>query len=367
MTLRIKALMMIGLTLVGLIVALLIASQTILLHSFADLEEQYLRRDLQRAVNAITGQTNIMTISLRDWAYWDATYRFMQDAHQTYIAENLTDATLINLQVGLMVFVNASGDVIFAKAVDLARGRETALPAGLDDYLAAGSPLLSFADQADDVQGLLLLPDGPYLVAVMPVLTSEEQGPPTGVLIWGRPLDADRVAALSESLSLSLTVRLFDDPVLPDDFRQAGLSLQSPTAIHSLDTRTIAGYTLLSDIDGHPALILRVDTPRNIYMQGQTSLFYFLLALLVASLVQGAIMMALLEKTVLARLIRLGGQCASHRREPRLRRARAHAWGGRAGRSGKHRQRHVGGPPGVSGCIAPGARESGRAGRRTNG
>ncbi len=306
MTLRIKALLMIGLTLVGLIGALLVASQMILLRSFADLEEQYLRRDLQRAVNAIAGQANTMTISLRDWAHWDATYRFIQDARQTYVAENLADATLINLQVGLMVFVNASGDVVFTKAVDLVREQETALPAGLDDYLTAASPLLNYADETDDVQGLLLLPDGPYLVVAMPVLTSEEQGPPAGVLIWGRPLDAAWVAALSASLSLSLSMRVFDDPALPDDFRQAGLSLQSSTAIHPLNSHMIAGYILFPDIAGNPALILRVETSRSIYAQGQTSLFYFLLALLVAGLVQGAIMMVLLEKTVLARLIRLG-------------------------------------------------------------
>ena len=67
----------------------------------------------------------------------------------------------------------------------------------------------------------------------------------------------------------------------------------------------VAGYTLVNDIYGHPALLLRVTLPRPIYEQGQVSTRYQLISLLAVGLVFGIVTLILLEKLVLSRLARL--------------------------------------------------------------
>ncbi len=69
-----------------------------------------------------------------------------------------------------------------------------------------------------------------------------------------------------------------------------------------LGDATVAGYTLLRDLQGQPVLLLRVDVPRSVYGQGLRSIRYFLGSIMAAGLVLGALTLALLEKTVLARL-----------------------------------------------------------------
>jgi len=59
---------------------------------------------------------------------------------------------------------------------------------------------------------------------------------------------------------------------------------------------------MLKDIYGQPALILKVDTVREIYLQGKRSLYYFILSFLLVAIVIGMVNMLLLDMTVLSRL-----------------------------------------------------------------
>ncbi|MCI0477710.1 MAG: PAS domain S-box protein, partial [Anaerolineales bacterium] len=68
---------------------------------------------------------------------------------------------------------------------------------------------------------------------------------------------------------------------------------------------TIAGYARLTDVYDQPALILRVEMPRNIYQQGRSILAYSTLFLLATGIVLGVATYLGLERDILARLARL--------------------------------------------------------------
>ena len=142
------------------------------------------------------------------------------------------------------------------------------------------------------------------LIASRPILTSEDEGPVRGALIMGRYLDAATIRHLSKITHLSLVMHSFNDQKLPSDFQsvRSSLSEETPVIVQPLSDHKIAGYTLIKDIYGEPVLMLRVDIPRKIYRQGQVSMGYLFLSLLLAALVFGAVVLMLLEKQVLSRL-----------------------------------------------------------------
>ena len=119
MTLRKKTLLIIGLTLAGLIVLLYFISQTILLGSYARLEEQSVQQNVERAVTALQDQLSILDSIAGDWAPWDDTYTFVEDVNEAYVAANLTDTAFANLKLNLMLFIDPSNQVVFSKAFDL--------------------------------------------------------------------------------------------------------------------------------------------------------------------------------------------------------------------------------------------------------
>lgn len=313
MGLRTKIVIVISLTLVSLISTLYLASRTILLNSFIELEEQRTHQNVERVLSILSDQLANLETTTQDYAEWDDTYSFVMDGNQDYINANLTDLTFTDLKLNLILIINTSGRLVFAKNFDLERGQETPVSAGLSKYISTNSPLVNHEEIGTGLKGLILLPEGPMLVASRPILTNESQGPIHGALIFGRYLDSAAIEQLAEIAHLSLTTRLFNDLALPPDFETAksSLSKQSPILIRSLNTKTIAGYALVEDIYGEPILILRIDSPRLIYQQGQSSLSYLLASLLITGLVFSLIVLWLLERLVLTRLLQLSANVSS--------------------------------------------------------
>ncbi|MDY7077969.1 MAG: CHASE4 domain-containing protein [Chloroflexota bacterium] len=311
MALRKKTLIIVSITTFSLIMILYAASRITLLGSFTELENQFVRRDVGRATSALTGELDALDAVLFDWAAWDDTYRFIKDGNEAYIESNFVDETFTSIRLNLVLLVNPSGQIVFGKGFDLHNEEEVPVPQSIQDQIIAGGLLLHHPDTEGSLTGLLLLPEGDMLVASRPILTSAEEGPIRGTMVMGRYLDSAEIERLAEITHLSLTIRRFDDAQMPPDFQaadsswSASSSERAPVFVQPLSAQSTAGYALLEDIYGKPSLVLRVDTPREIYRQGQASALYFMSALLVVSLVFGWATMLLLERVVLSRLIRL--------------------------------------------------------------
>jgi signal transduction histidine kinase len=138
------------------------------------------------------------------------------------------------------------------------------------------------------VNGVVSLPEGELLFTSQPILTSEGEGPINGVQFWGRYLNESFFEQLSATTNFTVTFQRVTDNDWPADFVQATqyLSDENLIFVEPLDNVDIvAGYTVLNDIYGQPAMMLRVDTPRAIYTQGQSSINYFILAMVLISII----------------------------------------------------------------------------------
>ena len=82
-------------------------------------------------------------------------------------------------------------------------------------------------------------------------------------------------------------------------------------AIETLSDNRLASYALLDDLYGQPAWLVRVELDRAIYNRGLISLRYTLVLLVLGGLIFGAITLLLLERLVLARLMRLSEQVSA--------------------------------------------------------
>ena len=307
MTLRRKTLFIIGATFYGVIILLFFISRNILLDSFLELEKQNSIQNTEHVLSILSQESSNLEATAGDWAAWDDTYAFIEDADTEYVESNLVDGTFIELKLNLMVFVNSAGQIVFSKAFDLTSEKAIPLPQSLQEHLSPGDILLTHPDEGSSVSGVVLLPESPVLVASRPILTSQGEGPIRGTLVMGRYLDAAEIERLAEATRMPLTLHEFNAPQLPPDFRavRSSLSAESPILVRPIDEQSVAGYALVKDIYGKPALVLRADMPRDIYQQGQTTVSYLILSIVGVGLLFGLGTILLLERQVLSRLFRL--------------------------------------------------------------
>ena len=317
---RKKTLYILGLTFTSLIIIQYAASQLIFLKSFSTLEDQDTTQNVNRVINAINSDLNNLDAFVYDWAAWDDTYAFIQDVNEQYIESNLVVETFIGSELNLMMFVNLSGEVVYSKAFDLENEEEIAVPESIQEQLALNKTLLQHNDTESTLKGILLLPEGPMIIVSRPIITSNDKGPILGSLIMGYYLDSARLEKLAETTQLSLNIQQINVSQLPTDFQEASSSLseKTPIVIKPLTENLIAGYTLVDDVYGEPCLIIKVDLPRSIYQQGNSSVSYFVLLLLTTGITFSIVIMLFLEKTVLSRLAQLNTNIKEIRSQRRI-------------------------------------------------
>ncbi|MEE8318612.1 MAG: CHASE4 domain-containing protein [Dehalococcoidales bacterium] len=306
MTLRKKALLIIGLSLLGMLVLVYVTSRFILLSNLEETEARYAGQNVERALASLSQILLELETTTADWASGDDTYAFIETRDDEYIRSNLLDGTFITLGLNLMMFVDSSGQIVFSKAFDLQNEVEVALPERVESYLIEGG-LLSDADTRSSTSGVVLYDEGPMLVVALPILTSEDEGPSRGTLIFGRYIDADEINRLSQITLLPVNIYRIDEVRNEPGFQAVINSLRQgePVVVRPLDSQNVAGYTLINDIRGNPVLILRVDGPRDLYQAGQFSVAYYILTILGAGLLLAGIVMLIIQKQVFSRFTAL--------------------------------------------------------------
>ena len=309
MTLRRKTLFVLGLALAAIAPAIYGIFRYTMLRSFRALEEYEMRQNMQRASRALEGELSALNTIARYDSMWDDAYKYVQQPNPEFIEATFSDDSHFSLHVNLAMILDTNGSVIYSQIFDASRQHILGMPRGMAELLAPGGPLLNHPTPSSSTSGIVMLPDGPMLIASWPIITSLGNGPIRGTLIMGRWFDAAEVRHLAGITSLDLKL-------LPLTTSLAG-ALQSPdptaknVIVKPIDNDTVDAYQLLTDINRKPVLALRVEAPRDIIQRGQSTLLYLALGLIIVGIVFILLTLRLLEKLVLSRLVALGEKLAA--------------------------------------------------------
>ena len=308
MTVRRKTLFIIAITCIGLVIVLYAASRSFVMGGFIKLEQRAARVNVQRVLNAFDQNLASQDRFTGDRAEADETFNSMPNPSDDFIRSMFgrdADGTLSTHRFNFFGLLNTSGQIVASRSRDLTTNSIADIPEGLKAHFLLTDALFKFATANSKVSGVLLLPKGPLLVVSRPIGKGNPQGPIRGFILTTRYLESGGdLRALEKTTNFSLSVRRLDGESLPADFEKARSHLSGPGEIYvqPLSETLLGGYALLNDIYGNPALILRAEIPRIIYQQGRLSQLYFVGALLIAGIVFGAVVLLLLEKSVISRL-----------------------------------------------------------------
>jgi len=301
MSLHYKTRLIFGVALTSLIGVLYAVSSNILLNSLKKAEQQDTYRIVKGVLGVVAQTKDDFSARYADWSAWDDTYNFIEDGNKRYIESGLTPKVFASAQLNLVLYIHASGRIVFGTGFDLQTNKNLPIPQELRQHLAVNDLLLQHSRPQSEVAGIVLLPTGPMLISSRPIVTSKGDGPIRGSLIVGRYLDESIIAKLAKTTRSSLQAYALNSPHLPADFQAVRSALSAPDTIvvRALSEQSIAGYTLLRDLYGQPAVLLRVDLPRHIYKQGQSSLRYLIASLIIAGLIFAGTTLPLLERLLL--------------------------------------------------------------------
>lgn len=293
--------------LLGALFAVLAAAQfgvqqRILLPSFAAIERQEAQKDMARVVHTIDREIDLLSITAADYSNWKDTYQFMQDRNPEYVTTNLTDDSIGVLRVNVMAFVAPDGRYAWSTS----RRHDSPEPVEIDllrhNALPANHPWREAMRRGSAESGLLRTDRGTLLAVLSPILDGYGGGPARGMLLLGRLLDAQELVRIGQQAQVEVAA------IAP---RASGSPAEPPGgAVIQREDSTEVTRTL-SDVTGAPAVRLRVAIPRTITSQGNETVAYSTLFLISASMGVLALVITLLNRTVLHPLATLTRQAVA--------------------------------------------------------
>ena len=299
MTLRAKTVLILGAAFVGLLAVVYLTASQALLRTFARLESQAVQRSVENVLDALAAETaRADAVALRWSRGQEEPVRARAAAGESAKRPALvTDADFV-------VLIDRSGHVTVLGERAAVAEQTALLPGALSARIANGSGLVRHAHTESSRAGIVVLPTGAAVVVSRPRVDPDAPGTIRETVVAGRYLDADAIAQMGAAAQVSLSARLLDDPRLPADFQRALSSASGAgrTIVRPLAGGWIAGYRIIEDVDGTPVMVLRVDSPRSIFLQGRASLGYLMASLVLVAVVFAAVSFLVLDRSVLRRL-----------------------------------------------------------------
>lgn len=281
------------------VIAMSVILRVFVVGSFVDLENKSALNNVGRLLNAVTERTMSINSKASDWSAWDDAYQFMQDGNSHFIRSNIVLSAFTGNNLNLIVYIRNSGEIVCGQWYQPGSRTLVPIPEDIRRAIDREGPITSHRDAHSSVSGIVMIDQGPMLITSRPVVTSDEKGPIRGTLIFGQLLDSKRIQDLSRIIKSPIVVMRLDKGRLPTGFAEARADIieSRKPFVKPLSRRKIAGYTILDDIYGKPALLLRVTMPRSLYSRGLALANYTLAALAILSIISGAIANLLLIRT----------------------------------------------------------------------
>lgn len=305
-SLRRKTILITFATLVFLLVILSTITRIRMLNEYRILQDQKVEEKINGALELLEKRFANLSIMVCDWSSWDETYYFVNDLNQEYIDNNLAESTLDNLGVNFMLFINNEGTIVHEEFYDDDSGVKIDTPPDLKQYFKPGSKLLQHDSNIDKNCGIIMLPDGPVIICLRPILKNDDSGPPMGTLAWGYYLDGDILEEISETLNTDIRMLRIDngsDPlaegILPE------INGGSGYLIRHINSQEINGYFPVNDYFDRPALLFEARMIPDIYNYGVKSFYAILIFITATGLSIGLILVLYLDRAVLSRLQKL--------------------------------------------------------------
>ncbi|HCF5227352.1 TPA: diguanylate cyclase [Pseudomonas aeruginosa] len=299
-------------------------SESILLSRFDREDQQRLQEGATVLHNRLDFELKRHLDIVRTYAWWDASYDFIQRPNETFEQENLDHEMLNDLGFDFVLFLDDRGHLQLKQWSPPAPDQRVLFgaPSASDQALlealqqrAIRLGALDFRGRTDHSLSELLLVDNlPTLLVSVPISNNQGSAPAKGAILAGYFLDRERLANLREQMQADLQPMpniATDSTWKPLRSRSGSThnqALLSPRRFIGEHVQQVSVQYLSSS--GEPQLRFDITKKRLLYIQGEKAINFFLGASLLVALGAFLVGYLALELWVLRRVQRLNREVA---------------------------------------------------------
>jgi PAS domain S-box-containing protein len=238
-----------------------------------------------------------------DWGNWDDTYAFVHGKNETYIQDNITESTFINLDLSFMIYTDLSGTQYYKKYYSFEAGAFSSFPEG---FLDGFSDVLRYSQQGDDTFGIFEMGDGFYFVAATDITDSDMIEKSAGKLLIGRKIDSGILNAMEKISGCTLgPLRKTDNP---NPVAEGGALLLTRSSRNEKQDTIDIELTAPNAFDPHGAVLFTLSMSRTFFIMGMNRAAAFSIANTAGSVLVALVIFILLGMHLTRQFMRLTGE-----------------------------------------------------------
>jgi two-component system, NtrC family, sensor kinase len=282
---RLKVIALIGAIFAILVWAEVLVERQVVMPSFAELERTDARTAMRRVNYALERTLHEVAMLAADWGNWAELYRFAGDHNGEFVATNVSNFSMRQLNANALLIVDQDGHILHAYDMDLQTDERLHLELTSLAELPPDFPWRRDLNATTPVPGLLHTRSGILMLAAAPVLNGKGQGPARGMVIIGRLLTPDIVRDIGAQAQADLAL--------------LKAAAQSPAEELAEDENTTRIAQSFQDLYGRPIMRLQVTVPRSITARGRIAVSYASLCLLAAAIIVLLLLGVVLNRAIL--------------------------------------------------------------------
>lgn len=244
----------------------------VIMPGFVEVEQSQATESVRRTVTALTREIAVLDSLCSDWADWDDAYRFIEDHNPEFIKSNLVAETFTSNRLNLLLFYDLAGNYVAGNTYDLSTGQAFPIPDFPINKRPRDTSLFSRLSNRAALAGIFTTSQGPMLLAARVIRHSNNTGPRKGYLLMGYFLDSRRITNLGQQTVQNLA--LIPAASLSGPEREIFTRLTPANDFLHLaaDQEEMRAYTSFADLNGAPALLVKVTLSRGIFSHGQRTM-----------------------------------------------------------------------------------------------
>ena len=291
MKLRLKAVLVVSISMSLFITVLLSFLAPLLLKESTERDKAHIAEEIKRIHNRIESNMENLQIMNRDWAIWDDTYNFMKVKNTAFVKNNLDISTLENNQLNFVLFINNENEAILQKGYDTEKKEPIDLE---DDFYKSFLLLIQNKEKVSDVF-LVETSKGFSMSSIETIYQSDGGGPPTGKLIMGKFISEATIQEMGKELSLELKL-------------QKVAASTHPTKYTLLNEEELKGSLQLVDYFKQHVYEISFDNYRNYYLQKKETVNQIVFYMIIISIVFILLILFTLNRFIIAPVSNLSKQ-----------------------------------------------------------
>ncbi|MBI1332540.1 MAG: hypothetical protein GC165_06640 [Armatimonadetes bacterium] len=303
---RAKVLLAVVVSLILLGTTIYTCSRNILMGSYARMEANDVRLNVERVANADKQLRTLLYERLFDWSCWDDSYQYVQDGNATFAKTNLGPSEVASNKIDLMIYVRNDGKIVSASAAPRIAGVPKPTVDQLISELDLTSPagLQKFAAR----KALTLKHQGfPLNVTIRPITKTNGTGKSVGWLVWGQYMTSTDFAKISQSLKVQITDVSIAEALVRPNFKKSvsDTAGDTPYTLTYVSPDVAYAYYTVKDEHGQPIWVQRIAVQRNFHAQGIETFHELFRWLVIGTLVLSAAFFFVIDFFIVRRLRRL--------------------------------------------------------------